>query len=159
MAFAHDLLYVVNGLSGGGAYCVRPGGAGDVTESRRLWITPRGGRDLPSPIVIGDTMLVADLRGAILTAYDRNNGSELWAKRIDGQVSASPVSYDGLAFFLTESGDTVVVDPQSEEKIIAVNSLAATQDEFFRASITPCDGKLYLRSDQCLYRIDNAPGG
>ena len=98
------------------------------------------------------------MSGGILTAYDRNNGNELWVKRIDGQVSASPVSYDGLAFFLTESGETVVVDPESEEKIITRNSLGAAQDELFRASITPCDGKLFIRSDQCLYCIDNAAG-
>ena len=158
VTFANDALYVVNGLSGGGAYCIRPGGNGDVTESRRLWITRRGGRDLPSPIVIADTMLVAGLKGGVLTAYDTNNGNELWVKRIDGQVSASPVSYDGLAFFLTESGDTVVVDPESEEKIITRNSLDATKDELFRASITPCDGKLFLRSDQRLYCIQNKPG-
>jgi len=157
VTFAHGLLYVVNGLSGGGAYCIRPGGSGDVTESRRLWVTRRRGRDLPSPIVVADTMLVAGLRGGILTAYDTSDGNELWVQRIDGQVSASPVSYDGLAFFLTESGDTVVVDPESEEKVIAANSLDAAKDELFRASITPCDGQLFLRSDRCLYCIEKTP--
>ncbi len=150
---ADGLLYAVNGLPGGGAYCVKPGGDGDVTESRRLWITRRGGRDCPSPIVVGDTMLVSGLRGAILTAYNTSDGEELWSERIGGQVSASPVSYDGLAFFLTESGDTVVVDPKSEEKIIATNTIDATEDELFRASITPSSGQLFLRSDQCLYCI------
>jgi outer membrane protein assembly factor BamB len=146
-------LYVINGLSGGGAYCVRPGGSGDVTESRRLWISRRSGRDLPSPIVIGDTMLVAGLRGGILTAYHIDDGRELWTKRIGGPVSASPVSYDGLAFFLTESGDTVVVDPQSDEKVVAINTIGAADDELFRASITPCGGQLFLRSGQCLYCV------
>ena len=150
---AGGLLYAVNGLSGGGAYCVRPGGTGDVTESRRLWIARRGGRDLPSPIVVGDTMLVAGLRGGILTAYNTGDGSELWTNRLGGQVSASPVSYDGLAFFITESGDTVVVDPKSDEKIVTTNTVGATDGELFRASITPCDGQLFLRSDQCLYCI------
>jgi len=155
---ARGLLYVVNGLSGGGAYCVKPGGSGDVTESRRVWIARRRGRDLPSPIVVGDTMLVAGLRGGVLTGYDASDGNELWVKRIDGQVSSSPVSYDGLAFFLTESGDTVVVDPESEEKIVTRNSLDATGDELFRASITPCDGRLFVRSDQVLYCIEKTPG-
>ena len=151
---ADGLLYAVNGLSGGGAYCVRPGGSGDVTESRRLWIARRGGRDLPSPIVVGDTMLVAGLRGGILTAYDKSDGSEIWVKRLDGQVSASPVSYDGLAFFITESGDTVVIDPKSEEKIIGRNPVGGTEGELFRASITPLDGQLFLRSDQYLYCVE-----
>lgn len=154
---AGGLLYAVNGLPGGGAYCVKPGGSGDVTESRRLWISRRGGRDCPSPIVVGDTMLVSGLRGGILTAYSTSDGEELWTERIGGQVSASPVSYDGLAFFLTESGDTVVVDPKAEKKIIATNSIGATEDELFRASITPNNGQLLLRSDQCLYCVGQKP--
>jgi outer membrane protein assembly factor BamB len=150
---AGGLLFLANGLSGGGAYCVRPGGSGDVTESRRLWFTRRGGRDLSSPIVIGDAMLIMGLRGAILTCYDTRNGDELWTKRIGGQVSASPISYDGLAFFMVESGDTVVIDPNSEMKIVATNSVEAAADEEFRASITPSDGQLFLRSNQHLYCV------
>ena len=150
---AGGLLFVANGLSGGGAYCVRPGGSGDITESRRLWFASRRGRDLSSPIVVGDAMLIIGLRGGILTCYDKRSGTELWVKRIGGQVSASPISYDGLAFFLVESGETVVIDPNSEEKVIATNSLAAAADEFFRASITPSDGQLFLRSDQNVYCV------
>jgi len=146
-------LFVVNGLPGGGAYCVLPGGSGDVTETKRPWISRRGGRDCSSPIVIGDTMLVVGLRGGILTAYDVDDGEELWVERLGQQISASPVSYDGLAFFIAESGDTIVVDPKSENKVIATNSVGATEDELFRASITPCDGQLFVRSDQCLYCI------
>jgi outer membrane protein assembly factor BamB len=150
---AGGLLFLANGLSGGGAYCVRPGGSGDVTESRRLWFTRRGGRDLSSPIVIGDAMLIMGLRGAILTCYDTRSGDELWTKRIGGQVSASPISYDGLVFFMVESGDTVVIDPNSEMKIVATNSVEAAADEEFRASITPSDGQLFLRSNQHLYCV------
>jgi outer membrane protein assembly factor BamB len=150
---AHGLLFVANGLSGGGVYCVEAGGSGDVTETRRLWFTSRRGRDLPSPLVVGDAVLLIGLRGAILTCYDRQNGDELWVNRIGGQASASPIAYDGLAFFIVESGETVVIDPKSEEKIIATNSVGAADDELFRASITPSDGQLFLRSDQNLYCV------
>jgi outer membrane protein assembly factor BamB len=151
---ADGVLFVANGLSDGGAYCVRPGGSGDITESRRLWFAPRSGRDLPSPIVIGDAVLVAGLRGGILTAYEKRTGQELWISRLGGQVPASPIAYDGLAFFLCESGETRVVDPRSESKIIATNdSLATERDETFRASITPSDGQLFLRSDRNLYCV------
>ncbi len=153
VTFADGLLFVANGLSGGGLYCVEPGGSGDVTDTRRLWFTSRRGRDLPSPLVVGDAVLLIGLRGAILTCYDRQNGDELWVKRIGGQASASPIAYDGLAFFIVESGETVVIDPKSEEKIIAINSVGAADDELFRASITPSDGQLFLRSDRNLYCV------
>ncbi|MFV1966200.1 MAG: PQQ-binding-like beta-propeller repeat protein [Pirellulaceae bacterium] len=156
VTLANSLLFVANGLSGGGAYCVEPGGTGDVTESKRKWITRRGGRDLPSPIIVGDVLLVVGLRGAILTGYDVRDGKELWVTRLGGQLSSSPVCFDGVAFFIKESGETVVVDPNSEDedKVVGTNSLGTpADDELFRASITPCDGKLFMRSDQNLYCI------
>jgi outer membrane protein assembly factor BamB len=153
---ADGQLYVVNGLSGGGAYCVQPGGSGDVTGTRRKWLTRRSGRDLSSPIIVGNTMLVMGLRSSILTAYDSQNGEELWVKRIGGQISASPISYRGRAFFIDETGKTLVIDPDSEQKVVATNDLGVSGKELFRASITPCGGQLFIRSDQNLYCIASA---
>ena len=150
---AKGLLFVANGLSGGGVYCVKPGGSGDVTQTRRRWFTQRGGRDLPSPIVIGDTVMVIGLRGAILTAYDIDNGDELWKERIGGQCSASPVAFDDLAFFQIENGQSVVVDPAADQKVVRRNSLNSDPDELFRASITPLGGQLFIRSNRHLYCI------
>lgn len=150
---ANGLIYVINGLSGAGFYAIKPGGSGDVTDSHRLWLTRRGGRDTPSPIVIGKTVLIMSLRPDAVTAYDGTNGQELWKERVGGQVSASPISYNGLAFFIRESGETVVVDPKSEKRIVARNAVGATNDEIFRASITPSDGQVFIRSDRFLYCV------
>lgn len=150
---ANGLLYVLNGLSGGGAYCVQPGGSGDVTGTMRKWLSPRSGRDLASPIVLGNTVLAMGLRSSILTAYDAQNGTELWVKRIGGQIASSPIAFDGKAFFIDDSGKTLVIDPDSEEKVIAANSLGAARNELFRASITPCRGQLFIRSNRNLYCI------
>ncbi len=150
---AGDFLYVVNGLSGGEAICLRPGGTGDVTDSRRLWFRTRRTRDLSSPIIVGDVMLVIELRSALLTAYNKRNGEEVWKIRIGGHASASPISYDGLAIFITEAGDTFVIDPRADGKVIAKNSLRGESDEIFRASITPSNGQLFIRSDQNLYCV------
>ena len=149
----HGTIYVVNGLSGGGAYAIRPGGSGDVTASHRKWFTKRGGRDLPSPIVVGNTMLVMSLRGAILSGYNIKTGEETWKERVGGQISASPVSFGGLAFFVNEAGETVVVDPVAENKIVRRNSLNPDVKEIFRAAITPSEGQVLIRSNSVLYCI------
>src|SRR5262249_15859817 len=66
-----ELLRAVNGLAGD-IYAVRPGGKGDVTATRMAWHTPRrGGRDPPSPIVIGQYIFVTDKEG-VATCYDRD---------------------------------------------------------------------------------------
>ena len=156
---ANGLLYVISGLSGGGFYAIKPGGSGDVTGSHRLWITKRRGRDTPSPIVIGKTVLIVSLRPDVLTAYDAATGKEKWARRVGSPASASPLSYNGLAFFVLESGETVVVDPASEEKIVARNTIGAADGEIFRASITPSDGQLFIRSNRTLYCIGKRKSG
>lgn len=150
------MLYVLNGLSDGGAYCVVPGGTGDVTATHRKWISRRGGRDLSSPIVLGETMLAMGLRSSILTAYDIRDGRQLWEKRIGGQISASPIAYEGRAYFIDETGKTLVVDPKTDEKIVAANVFASSDDELFRASITPLNGQLFIRSNRYLYCIGDS---
>ncbi|MDG2486590.1 MAG: PQQ-binding-like beta-propeller repeat protein, partial [Roseibacillus sp.] len=68
-AFSNGLLYVVNGKPGD-TYAVKPGGSGNVTKSRMAWHAPRrGGRDLPSPAVVGDFLVVVSMSG-LATCYD-----------------------------------------------------------------------------------------
>lgn len=150
---AGDLLHVVNGLSGD-TYAIRPGGHGDVTATDRVWHTPRSGRDLPSPIVVDRVLLISGLRSAVLTAYEAATGRELWKERVGDQVSASPVAWGDHAFFLTESGETLVVDPH--QKIVARNRISGAPDEIFRASLTPNNGQVLIRSDRMLYCVGKA---
>ncbi len=150
-----DLVYLVNGLAGD-IYAVKPGGEGDVTSTHMPWHTPRHtGRDLPSPILIDNYLLVSSLTG-ILTCYDSQTGKVLWTHRLDGQVSASPIAAKGLAYFQAEDGAVVVIDPATESKAVARNNVQASGDELFRASPAVYDGQIFLRSDKVLYCIGSA---
>ncbi|MEO1983203.1 MAG: PQQ-binding-like beta-propeller repeat protein [Fuerstiella sp.] len=155
---AGDLLHVLCGLRGD-TYAVRPGGSGDVTDTHMVWHSPRNSsRDLPSPIVIGRNSLVMDMRRATLTAYDIASGEEKWRRRVgeaasNGQFCATPVTWDGVAFFVAESGKTFVIKPGEDMDIVAINDVAPESNEIFRASITPSNGQLFLRSDRVLYCI------
>lgn len=154
VAFANGLLHFVEGRRGGTIYAVHPGGNGDVAATHRLWSQPRrGGRDLPSPLVIGKHVLVATMDG-ILHCYESPTGEVLWRQRLPGTYSASPVSYDGLAFFLNEDGQTAVLKPGETPRILHRNRLDAETGEIFRASITPLGGKLFIRSNRALYCIE-----
>ena len=149
---AGGLLCVVNGLRGD-IYAVRPGGSGDVTNTRMAWHTPRkGGRDIPSPIVIGNYITVVDMKG-IATCYDAKDGAELWKSRIGENFSASPFAADGLAYFQDEAGGTTVLRPGPKPDIVATNKLDPSDEEIFRASLTPCEGQLFARSNLKLYCI------
>lgn len=149
---AGNLLCVVNGLAGD-IYSVEPGGDGDVTGTRMAWHTPRkGGRDCPSPIVIGKCIIVSNM-GGILTSYGAVDGHVNWIGRLEGKFSASPIAANGLAYFLNESGKTYIIEPGPELKIVTENQLTASPDEIFRASLTPSDGQLLVRSTTALYCV------
>jgi len=152
--FADGLLYVINGQPGD-VYALKPGGSGDVKSSHLVWHTPRRfGRDQASPIVVGGYLLVTNMDG-LLVCYDAKAGKELWKERIitEGRITAAPFAAEGRAYFLSEAGQVVVVAPGPEFKIVARNSIGAPAKEIFRASPTPCEGRIYLRSDRTLYCI------
>ena len=135
-AFAGGHLYVVNGLAGD-VYAVRPGGDGDVTETHRLWHTPRrGGRDLPSPVVIGKYMLAISMPG-ILFCYDTETGRELWKGRLDANYSSTPLVAEGHAYFQNDASQTTVIEPGDTMRIVAKGALKSDGDELFRAAWFP----------------------
>lgn len=147
-------LYVVNGLPGD-VYAVRPGGTGDVTQSHMAWHTRRNeGRDEPSPVVVGDYLLVANMAG-IVTCYDAKTGKDLWKERLSrSQVTAAPLSAGGKAYFTFETGETVVVEPgRTKPTVVARNSVGPGQGELFRSSIAPVGERVYVRSDRVLYCV------
>jgi outer membrane protein assembly factor BamB len=146
-----ELLCVVNG-QGGECYAVKPGGSGDVSATHRQWQSPRKGRDTPSPIAIGKFVLVNDLAGFI-SCYNGETGELYWKERVLSNASASPIAAGGLAYFLNEAGRAFVIEPAETLKVVAENQLTVADDEIFRATITPCDGQLFIRSTKVLYCV------
>ncbi|MBI5686826.1 MAG: PQQ-like beta-propeller repeat protein [Verrucomicrobia bacterium] len=150
--FAHGLLYVLNGKAGD-IYAVRPGGSGDVSETHRVWHTPRPKvRDIPSPIVVSDYLFAIDMKGNA-TTYEARTGKVLWTEKIPGAYTASPVESNGLIYLNTESGETLVIKPGPKFDLVARNSIGDRAGELFRASIAPIAGRIYLRSNCALYCV------
>ncbi len=141
----------VSGRSGGTIYAVEPGGSG---EKPRIWSQPRkADRDLPSPISIGDHVMIVTMKLGLYTCYDGHTGDQVARGRLDGAFSAAPIAYDCKAFFVTESGTTYAIEPGDEMNVVATNSVGAGKGEIFRSSITPSEGQLFLRSDKFLYCV------
>lgn len=147
------LVYVINGLKGD-IYSVKLGGSGDVTKTHLAWHTPRAGdRDQPSPITVGDYLITADMKG-LATCYDKTTGKLLWKDRLRGAgYTASPIAANGLVYFLSEAGETTVIEPGPALKVVAENVVGAAASEIFRASLSPSNGQLFARSHTHLYCI------
>ncbi|MEM7699818.1 MAG: PQQ-binding-like beta-propeller repeat protein [Verrucomicrobiota bacterium] len=153
-------LYVVNGKPGD-VYCVKPGGSGTVTKTHRVWHAPRkGGRDLPSPALVDDFLLVSSMSG-ILTCYDKKTGKIHFTERLqaDGgrplEIAAAPLVANGLVYFQSVlGGEVIVVKPAETLEIVARNQLdEAAADGIFRATLAPHRGRVLIREAGTLYCI------
>lgn len=151
-AWNNGVLVLVNGKPGD-VYGVRPGGTGDVTASQMAWHTRRGGgRDLASPVAVGDFAFVINMQG-VGSLYRATSGEEVWVGRVGGNYSATPLVANGLIYAIDEAGVINVIKPGAKLDVVAKNSLANTGDDIFRSSPTPSHGQLLLRSDKSLYCV------
>ncbi len=151
--FAHNLIYIVNGKPGD-VYAVKPGGSGDVKQTHMAWHTPRsGGRDLPSPIVVGDYLFVCNLRPGTGTCYNALDGKKLSEIRLGGAFSSSPIAANGLIYVPSESGEVLVIKPGADLEVVVRNELGAGEEEIFRASLAASEGQIFCRSNKALYCI------
>jgi hypothetical protein len=71
-----------------------------------------------------------------------------------GQDYSSPVIADGKLFYMTRSGDGIVVQLGAEPQQLATNRFASDSSEY---SATPAvsDGQLFIRSNKFLYCVAN----
>ena len=149
-----DVVFALSGRPGP-AQLIHRGGNGNVTATNVAWtISRKGSRDVASPILWDGLVYAADSSGGgLLGCYDLKTGALVYKEkqRLGTIVTASPVAVRGKLLFVLESGVTVVLEPGREFKVVGRNTL--TDGTAFRASPAVADGKLYLRSQTCLYCI------
>lgn len=145
--FADGMIYATSGRNGP-VTAVRPGGRGDVTETRVAWRHPTGGPYVCSPLLYGEELYVHNGRG-ILTCYKARTGERVYRKRLDGRFYASGVAGDGKVFLTNTDGTTFVIDAGTTGEILAENALG----EYSLASPAISDNSLFLRTESHLYRI------
>lgn len=127
----------------------RTDGAGDVTDSKRLWSTDYG-PDVPTPTSDGERFYIIDDKGIALCLRVRD-GSVVWdRKRIEpGTYSASPLLADGKIYAVNEEGATTVLKAGDNFEILAVNRL----DDYTLASPAAAGNRLFIRTAEYLYCI------
>ena len=124
--------------------------------TRMAWHAPRrGGRDLPSPVVVGDFLIVVSMSG-LASCYDAGTGKIHWQEPVGvkGEYAAAPLVVDGQVLIQSVyGGKTVVLKPGKRFEVIRTNALGAEVDEIFRACLSPIQGRIYARSLSMLYCI------
>ena len=148
-AVFHDgLIYMTRGYRNSPYLAIRPGGRGDVTASHVVWRAPGGGSYAAS-LVAYDGLLYLTNDVGVLTCADAKTGARIWQTRLDGVFFSSPVAADGKVYFLSQTGETIVVKAGRTPAILARNDLG----ERLMASPAISGGLIFLRSDGRLFAI------
>jgi outer membrane protein assembly factor BamB len=127
---------------------IKPDGEGNVTSSKVAWKTPEGAPYVPSPIAVGDWFFTSSFNGKAAHCYEAATGKVLWKEPM-GLHHASPVSANGLVYFLNDDGMTHVVRAGATYELVARNELG----EKTYASPALSGNQIFLRSFKALYCI------
>lgn len=145
----HDgVLYMTRGYRSGPYMAIRPGGRGDISASHVVWEVPTGAPYISSMVYDEGILYMASDVGAV-TAIDAASGKRLWQERVEGIFSASPVAGDGKIYFVSETGETIVVKAGRQPEVLARNDIG----ERLIASPAISNGQLFIRGDDQLFAI------
>jgi len=159
----NGLLYLCSGYVGDRKnrpiYAVKPGASGDITPKDEqdtgeyiAWYHQFGGPYNPSPITYGDYLYVLYDRGTV-SCYEGRTGKLIYEKQQlakDARAfTVSPRANDGKLFFLSEDGDTFVVQAGPDFKLLGRNPL----NEMCMATPAALRGSIIIRTLNKLYRI------
>ena len=79
-----------------------------MSASHIIWRAPGGGSYVSS-LVHYDGLLYLTNDVGVLTCADARTGERVWQMRLDGVFFASPVAADGKVYFVSQTGETIVV--------------------------------------------------
>lgn len=150
-----SMIYILSGRPGP-SQGLRLPGEGDVTKSHVAWQADRKKhRDISSPVMVNNMAYQPDNK-AVLTCVDINTGKEIYEARLGNGTNkalGSPIVLRGKLVFLLDDGETVVVEPGLEFKVISRNKLGDGTALDFGSSPAVWDGKIYIRSQNFLYCV------
>ena len=80
---------------------------------------------------------------------DAKTGEVLGRLRIGGKHSASPIYAEGRIYFLSEEGETTIVEASPDMTVVTKNTIPG----HCQASLAVSGGRIFLRTKTTLYCI------
>jgi outer membrane protein assembly factor BamB len=126
------------------------GGAGDVTETNRLWLEKQPQR-IGSGVVVDGKMYIVNAGPGTAQCMECQTGKVLWTERVEGGESwGSVVMAAGRLYVTSRRGVTTVFRPDPEKfELLTMNDLGETSN----ATPAISNGQIFLRTDGHLYCI------
>jgi outer membrane protein assembly factor BamB len=121
-------------------------------ENPVVWESVDGGANCSSPVLSNDILFTVSDDG-IATGLDAKTGKLLWTETLDGDYYSSLVTVGQNVLFTNHAGLTTVVAAEPRFRKVAENDLG----ERIVASIVPVDGRVFIRSEDYFYCIQESP--
>ena len=152
---ASQAVVAMGGFSGM-ALAVMAGGAGDVTESRRLWHHPRTKQRIGSGVIHKGHIYIQNDPG-VAECWELQTGKLVWEERLAGASPkgdswSSMVLAGDRLYVINQGGDTFVLRASPKFEIMATNSIGETT----MASLAPSDGEIFIRTYQHLWSVNDS---
>jgi outer membrane protein assembly factor BamB len=135
---------------------VRIGGAsGNVTDTHIVWELDNMAADVPTPAIADGKVYVCRdgrNRGEVV-CLDLQTGRTLLSANLGRgrhQFSSSPILAGGKLYITDEGGQTTVLDPADDLKVLATNDIGGEQTVATPAFV---DGQILLRTRESLFCI------
>jgi hypothetical protein len=126
----------------------RLGGQGDLGTNNLVWEQRKGMPKVPSMLYV-KPHLFAITDGGIATCLKAATGQIVWQERVGGNFSASPVTAEGRIYFVSDEGETTVIEAGPEFKVLARNPLG----EKVQSSPAISQGQIFIRTEKNLFCI------
>ena len=126
----------------------RLGGEGDLGDTNLAWEQRKGMPRIPSYLFL-KSYLYTISEGGVAMCLKAESGEIVWQERVGGNHSASPVSAEGRIYFLSDEGETTVIQAGPRFEVLARNPLG----ERTQASIALSGQHLFIRTAGNLYCI------
>jgi outer membrane protein assembly factor BamB len=149
MAVGNGLVFTACGYGGRESIkAFRLGAEGDLKETNLVWEQRQGMPKVPSLLYVKPHLYsIAD--NGTATCLKGDTGEVMWRERVGGNFSASPVYADGRIYFLSDAGETTVVEAGQQFKVVGRNPL----EEKCQASVAVSRGRLFIRTEKNLVCI------
>ena len=148
LVVGEGLVFSTSGFGDSAIRAVRIGGKGDVTDTHIAWETSEDVPKVPSMLYVKPWLFLIT-ESSVAKCLRAATGEVLWRQRLGTRFSASPVWADGRVYFLSEKGETVVIEAGPEFKVLARNNLG----EKCCASPAVSQGDIFIRSESSLFCI------
>lgn len=151
--YGEDTVVAMGGFQGT-AVAVKPGGEGDVGQTRKIWQAPSKKNRIGSGVVKGGYFYLLTMPG-IAECLDMKTGRIVWEERLKGPGAnseswSSAILVGDNVYAMNQSADVTIFKASPKFEVVGVNSVGG---ELSNSSPAVSDGEIFIRTHKHLWCV------